>query len=219
MDIHKVYRPFLSYFRRKRIQLFYSFFNINARTEIIDIGGDLFFWKIVEKEKMVLPKITIVNVSRPKFKLPNYIKWVVADGRCLPFDNYVFDIAFCNSVIEHLGDYKSQLKCSEEIRRVALNYFVETPDKAFFIEPHLITPFIHWLPSNLQKALIRNFTLWGLITRPSLEDCMKYYINGIRLLSKKEMAQLFPDGKLYVEHFLGFSKTMISYKRRAILTR
>ena len=36
----------------------------------------------------------------------------------------------------------------------------------FPIEPHVLTPFIHWLPRKLQARLLRNFTVWGLMTRP-----------------------------------------------------
>lgn len=44
---------------------------------------------------------------------------MVADGRRLPFADLSFDVVFCNSVIEHLGDNESQRRLAAEIRRVA----------------------------------------------------------------------------------------------------
>ncbi len=36
---------------------------------------------------------------------------------------------------------------------------------------YLITPFVHWLPRRRQRRLLRNFTIWGLITRPMTQQC------------------------------------------------
>jgi len=194
---------------------FYRLFDIAPSTKIIDIGGHPSIWQLAEKEKLPMPQITIVNLFKPgpEDKLPGYINdWVVADGRHLPFGDFSFDIVFCNSVIEHLNDLGSQRLLADEIRRVAPAYFIETPNKYFFIEPHLIAPFIHWLPRGAQKALIRNFTLWGLITRPS-RAAVERFLDDIRLLTEKEIKGLFPDGNILLERFMFFPKDIISYRK------
>jgi len=33
--------------------------------------------------------------------------------------------------------------------------------REFFIEPHLIAPFVHWLPRHWQRRLIRHFAVRG----------------------------------------------------------
>lgn len=211
MNIHDIYRPFLVTFRRKRLRIFSRMFNLNSSTKLLDVGGDLFFWELAEKEGIPLPNITIVNLYENTSALPKGVAWIVADGKSLPFDDLEFDIAFCNSVIEHLGDFKSQIEFANEIIRVAHNYFVQTPNKGFPIEPHFITPFVHWLPKAAQKRLVRNFTTWGIVTRPTPEYCAKV-IAELRLLGVDEMSQLFPGSSIVTESLLGVPKSIIAVK-------
>lgn len=74
-----------------------------------------------------------------------------------------------------------------------------------------MTPFIHYLPKNIQKNLVRNFTLWGIITRPNQEYCQKM-VAELRLLNSQEMSQLFPDATLKIEKFAGLEKSIIAIK-------
>ncbi|MEB3829836.1 methyltransferase domain-containing protein [Phormidium sp. CCY1219] len=211
MNIHQIYRPILTYFRRKRLQKFYHFFFLDESSKLLDVGGDLFFWNLAKKEGYRLPKVTIVNLYPSESELPPNINWVVADGKKLPFKDLEFDIAFSNSVIEHLEDWQSQIDFAKEIKRVAHQYFIQTPSKYFPVEPHFLTPFIHWLPKDLQRPLLRNFTVWGLLTRPSTEYCEKF-LTELRLLNKQEMEELFPEGKIIVENSLGLEKSLLAIK-------
>jgi len=212
MDIQTIYRPILTYFRRQRLRKFYEFFNITPDTKILDVGGNTFFWDLASSQGFTVPKITIINVYPNHDPLPENIEWVVGDGKKLPFADLAFDLAFSNSVIEHLYDWESQVEFANEIKRVASNYFVQTPSKNFIVEPHFITPFIHWLPKNIQKKLVRNFTVWGLITRPTPEYCQQM-LAELRLLNGKEMAKLFPGSKLEIERVLGWEKSIIALKQ------
>lgn len=214
MNIQEVYRPILTHFRRKRLRIFYDYFSdISQSTTLLDIGGGLFFWKLAQKEGYPLPKITILNVyPHEGSPLPENVKWVVGDGKKIPFEDGSFDIAFCNSVIEHLYTWNAQLELANEIQRVADSHFIQTPSKAFFFEPHLLTPFIHWLPKEAQKPLLRNFTGWGIITRPSPEEC-ETMLNELRLLTQEEMRQLFPESSIKTERALGWEKSIIALKK------
>ncbi len=84
-----------------------------------------------------MPNVTIVNIHAADSPLPDHINWVVTCGTKLPFDDLAFDIAFSNSVIEHLYTWEMQTQFANEISIIAPNFFVQTPSKSFFY------PFTH----------------------------------------------------------------------------
>lgn len=90
-------------------------------------------------------------------------------------------------------------------------YYVQTPNKCFFVEPHLIIPFIHWLPCRIQRLFLRNFTVLGWLTRSTSRYC-KSFMNEIRLLNKSDLQQLFYDADIIHERFLGMSKSIMAVK-------
>ena len=216
MNIHSFYRPFLAYFRKSRIKQFYHLLDIDRFTSVIDIGGSLFFWKLASTYGLPIPKVIIVNLKGTVELLPGNIKWVVGEGRKLPFDDLSFDVAFCNSVIEHLGTKNDQLIFARELRRVGRRHYAQTPNSRFPIEPHLLTPFIHWLPISFQRKLIRNFTVWGVVTRPTREECERYF-QEVKLLNRKEMVEMFPGSTVIYERFIGFQKSIIAISNNPIV--
>jgi len=207
MNIHDVYKPFLTYFRRKRMRRFVRSMAVDHRTSIIDVGGTPFVWNLIECQ----PQVTIINLSLPQWNARN-LRMVVASGTAIPFPDDSFDICFSNSVIEHVGDAKARAKFSREVRRVSKRYWVQTPNRYFLVEPHFICLFLHWLPFRVKRRLIRHFTVWGLVTKPSqkrVDDCLL----GITLLNEREMRELFPGAEIIKERFLGMVKSLIAVKR------
>lgn len=204
MNIHSIFRPFQRYFRTNRMRQFRQLFDLTAETRILDVGGSEFNWWLLP----FLPNLTVMNLAVPR---ESNFAWIVADGRYIPFKDGVFDVVYSNSVIEHLGVIENQRLFAAECRRVGLRYYVQTPNKWFFMEPHLITPFVHWLPHRIQRILLRNFTVWGWITRPTSEYC-ESFMKEVRLLDERELKQLFPKCKIYREYFLGFVKSIIAVK-------
>lgn len=211
IDLHSLERPLLAYFRKKRLKSLYAFIRLNSSSKVLDLGGNLFFWELARELGFVLPKVTIVNLDKPRQAVPSYAEWIVADAMKLSFPDNHFDVVFCNSLIEHLGTRESQKRLATEIQRVAPRYFVQTPNRHFFLEPHLLTPFVHWLPATLRGKMIRNFTLWGLLMRPSRAQCQSL-INEIRLLDPEEMRDLFSESQIHVEKFAGMPKSVIAIK-------
>ncbi|RMG50533.1 MAG: class I SAM-dependent methyltransferase [Acidobacteria bacterium] len=206
MNIHQLYHPFLVFFRTKRMRDFWNRFDLSPDTRVLDVGGTEFNWNLAP----AFPRLTILNLSMPGGKKEN-TTWVVADGRYLPFKDGAFDVVYSNSVIEHVGDSADQRAFASEIRRVGIRYYVQTPNKRFPVEPHLITPFIHYFPKTVQKRLLRNFTVWGLVTRPTAQQCDDF-LQGIRLLDERELRQLFPDAEIWHERVLGLTKSLIAIK-------
>jgi hypothetical protein len=190
-------------FRRDRMATFQRLFPLTSQTRILDVGGTSLNWSFIADQ----PQVTLLNL--PTDGVAN----VVGDGRFLPFRDSSFDIVFSNSVIEHIPLPSDQQRFADEVRRTGRAYWVQTPDYRFPIEPHLVTPFLHWLPKSARFAIARRFTFWSLLERPS-PDRWEYYIRHcaeeVRLLDARQLQALFPEARIIRERFLGFSKSLIA---------
>lgn len=182
---------------------FIEAFKVAANTRILDVGGTQFNWALVG----IRPAVMLVNLDmevRPS---------VVGDACQLPFRDGAFDIVYSNSVIEHLGSRKAQDAFAAECRRCGASYYIQTPNKWFPIEPHWLTPFIHWLPLRARRVLARNFTVRGLLERPTPGWC-EDMLNRTQLLSVREMRRLFPEAAIWREKVAWCTKSVIAAKIR-----
>ena len=100
---------------------------------------------------------------------------------------------------------------ANEIRRVGKNYFVQTPNLYFPLEPHWLFPFFQFLPFRLRVFMTQNFDIGGY---PKTKDFAKAVnrVKEVKLLSENEMRHLFPDGKCYREKFFLLTKSIVMYK-------
>jgi ubiquinone/menaquinone biosynthesis C-methylase UbiE len=172
---------------------------------ILDVGGTPFNWQLANYGGPV----KLLNLSLPNSDpgSPN-LSFVVGDGTALAFSDNSFEIVFSNSVIEHVGSFEKQKAFANEVSRVGRKLWIQTPAKSFFMEPHLLTPFVHWLPKAVQKKVLRNFTIWGWILRPTQEN-VDDFVDQTRLMTLKELTQLFPDCKIMKEKFLLMTKSYL----------
>ena len=209
MDIHSVYQLFLRHFRRRRMRAFQRSFQPGERTTILDVGGTVYNWQLVDARS----RITLLNLELPEGfdELPPNYGFVVGSALELEFEDGAFDVGFSNSVIEHLATRERQEAFAREIRRVGRGLWVQTPARRFPVEPHLLTPFIHYLPRSWQRRLLRRFTVWGWLTRPSPE-AVEGFLREIRLLGYREMQELFPDCEVRRERFLGLTKAYVAVR-------
>jgi SAM-dependent methyltransferase len=102
-------------------------------------------------------RITAVGLEpMPTFqKLFPTIRFVVADGRDLPFADGTFDIGYSNAVIEHVGNAAQQRRFVCELLRTCRRVFISTPNAHFPIDPHTLLPFVHWLPRSVRHPILR----------------------------------------------------------------
>ena len=208
MNVHRVYELLIRGFRGRRMNCFLETFQPTAETTVLDVGGTPYNWEQIGAR---FP-ITLLNTEPLEAgELDAHYTLVQGSGLKLDFPDRSFDIAFSNSVIEHVGDLEAQRVFAEELRRVGRQVWVQTPARSFFFEPHLLAPFIHFLPRSWQRRLVRNFTLWGWITRPSRASVDRM-LGELRLLDYATFRALFPDCEIRRERFLVFTKAFVAVR-------
>jgi hypothetical protein len=210
MNIHAIFNILLPLFRRRRMREFVKIFAPSSKTIILDVGGSPLNWKLID----IKSSVTLLNLTMPEDSETDSdrFKFVTGNGLDLKYSDYEFDICFSNSVIEHVGSFEDQRMFANEIRRVGRKIWVQTPARSFFFEPHYLTPFVHFFPKHVQRKLLRNFTIWGLLTRPD-KVRVEQFLSEIRLLTYDEMKTLFPDCEIRKEKFLFFTKAFIGVRK------
>ncbi len=184
---------------------------IGPATRILDIGGTPEYWSLLPFRA----RVTLLNTPRARAEVGQG-EWVAGDGRALPFRNGAFDVVFSNSVIEHVGDLASQQRFAREVQRVGRGYWVQTPNRWFPVEQHLLTPLVHWLPRPWQRAIVPRFTVWSLLV-PATPDrrrfYLEHYLSDVRLLDAAGLRALFPGARLIRERLCGFTKSFVATAR------
>jgi hypothetical protein len=189
--------------------LFFLNFSKNDPIRILDVGGASYFWDNSSLPSLPNIEIVLLNLRKEETKHPK-IRSVVGDATNMSdFEENSFDLVFSNSVIEHLYTWENQVRMANEIMRVGRNHFIQTPNRTFPVEAHYAIPFAQYLPHNL---------LYFFLTKTKLSRLQKWdpkdaqqYLNEIRLLDQKEMRQLFPDSKMYLEKFMGMIKSISAH--------
>lgn len=193
-------------FRRKRMRQFFSLLSPSAGVRVIDIGGAVQTWN-VEAEAHEQFAVTLINNLEYEDYASERFTTIEADATALPFPDNAFDIAFSNSVIEHLETWENQQAFAREARRVARQLWIQTPARSFPIEAHLLAPYIQYLPKSLQRRIAR-WTPRGVLN----PDVVQQIVKEVRLLSYAEVAKLFPDCRILKERFCGMTKSYIAVR-------
>ena len=201
----------VSRFRRKRFRLFSSLLaELPRPVRILDVGGTPEYWRNMGAWGNAELEITILNLIEADTQ-SNNVRCIVGDARDLSrFSPHDFDVVFSNSVIEHLGSEEDQERMAREIRRVGPRFFVQTPNRYFPIEPHFFFPGFQFLPLALRIALVRRFALGYHAAIPDPDEARRAVVE-IRLLSAKEVSNLFPEATVFRERVLGLTKSFIAF--------
>ena len=186
----------------RRYRFFLEACAVRPTDRIIDVGAG--WGAALERFNDTNPIVAVDLSPQPSEWLssPN-VTVVQGDGTNLDFADGEFDVAFSNSVIEHIPPDLQQ-RFADEIRRVAHRYFIQTPNRYFVIEPHYQFPLFQFLPRSLRQALNRRFTL-GWQAKGHWEE--------ITLLSARNLRRLFPDAEIERERVLGMTKSLIAVRR------
>jgi len=199
-----------SKFRRKRFNIFQIYIAKVGLTnpKILDVGGTEDYWNKINLIFGTNFQPIINNISKDELDQGNF-SVIVDDCKSLSsIKDNTFDIAYSNSVIEHLSTFEEQQEMADNLKRVSKYYFVQTPAFIFPFEPHFLFPFFHWLPRRIKIWLILHFSL-GWFKKCTNKIDAELLVNSIRILKKRELKILFKDAALIKEKFLMMSKSYI----------
>jgi SAM-dependent methyltransferase len=158
--------------RERRHAAFFPLTGVTPGARVVDVGCGGLGLRALE------PGLDITGVDladRPDYPGP-FVRADAAEE--LPFEDDAFDLAYSNSVVEHI-DPARRARFASELRRVARGWYVQTPAIAFPLDPHSLLPFAHWLPPALRRPY------WRLGAGGEWEE--------IHLLRRAEMAALFGE--------------------------
>jgi SAM-dependent methyltransferase len=176
--------------RQARLELFARLLAPRAGETAVDVGCG------ASGLAGLATDLSVTGVDRAE--RPGYpgARFVLAGATDLPFGDDEFDIAYSNSVVEHLPP-DERAAYAREVMRVGRRWFVQTPNRGFPIEPHALLPFVHWLPRPLGRAL------WRLgVSGDPYDD--------VRLLGAGELRSLFPDAVIVRERAGFLTKSLVA---------
>lgn len=190
--------------RARRMRQFLEVVKPTPGMRVIDLGGLPGFWS----DCPVPLDLTILNLPEltpPEPPASHHTITLVAGDACATgFEDGSFDLAFSNSVIEHVGDAENRARMAAEVRRLAPRYWVQTPSIWFPMEAHTMMPFWWFYPAPLKSWFVAR---WRRV-RPKWTEM----IDGTTVLMRSEIKRLFPEGELLVERRGGFAKSYTACK-------
>ena len=207
--------------RNKRMRLFNEFFKdfvlcdkggyVDETIRILDVGGVPEYWEYMDFIYLGKSKITSINVKN--YDIPKRLNYIVNSviGTAIDmrdFDDKEFDLAFSNSVIEHVGGFDCQKKMANEMLRVARHGFLQTPNRYFFMEPHFLFPFFQFLPQFVRTEIVYRFDT-GHYKKAESRSEAKQLVGSINLLSGRQLRFLFPRAEIKKKKWFGMTKSYI----------
>jgi hypothetical protein len=196
--------------RRKIFEFFLRICTPGPETRVLDVGvtcDDSYqesnFFEHMYPYPHNIVCVGTEDASHLARKYPGLTFQQVKAGDRLPFADQSFEWVFSNAVLEHAGSRESQRRFLAELCRVGRRVFVTTPNRWFPVEHHTGVPFLHYLPSQSYRALLRRtrFRFWA-------DE------NHLNILTAKSLCELFPPSltvHVRTVRALGLPANLIAY--------
>lgn len=211
---------FASRLRRKRAQrlaeVVAAITRARGSCRILDVGGTHAYWNIFADSWFAEFNVSITLLNLEAVPVPENARdrfsSVAGDAcRLAGYGNGEFDLVHSNSVIEHVGSWERMCSMAGEARRVGRNVYLQTPYFWFPIEPHFLTPFVHWLPMSARTWLAGKTAMGNWPRAANLDEAIRAQQSAV-LLDKRMMNALFPDARVHFERFAGLPKSLIAIR-------
>lgn len=195
---------------REQIESLVALYGRDIR--ILDVGGRPDYWANVGLEG--IERIDLVNIDEGELGRAysgdapeGLFQHRIGDACDLrDYADQSVDLVHSNSVIEHVGGWRTMQAMAEEMMRVGRAGWMQTPAWEFPVEPHHRMPFGHWFGKPAQ-AWSMSFSFDARIRRYD-RDRRRREVEKINLLSRGEVRDLFPGRPLKVERVV-FAKSYV----------
>jgi hypothetical protein len=175
-------------------------------SDLIDIGGLPDLWRMIPRR----PKVTLLNLPGSfdflREEQRRGFKFIEANIFEHPNLTAAYDIAFSNSVLEHVGPREQQAMFADIVCR-APAYWVQVPSPSFPIEQHCHAFFWWQRGQRSRDRVMRRWSMRG-------DDLSSRFMQDTRPISRSTLQSLFPDAKILTEQVLGFEKSIYAFRPR-----
>jgi hypothetical protein len=196
--------------RARRWGWFGTLFPSIEGMSVIDLGGTAEAWL---RAPIRPASVHVVNLlPEPAAPVAGWIRTHQGDACDLPdhIRNGSYDLAFSNSVLEHVGGHAQRMRFAEAVHKLANLHWIQTPYRYFPIEPHLLFPGFQFLPLTARAELSRR---WPLVhTKPGSRQEGLEAVMGVELVSRSEMSYYFPSSVIRAERIVGIPKSLVAIK-------
>jgi hypothetical protein len=198
--------------RKRRWQRFAEAFPEACNLRVIDLGGTVESWRQCPYRPAHL---TILNIDADDDTTElDGTPVVVRRGDACNVPEWIrsqrFDLAYSNSVIEHLGGHQRRRLFALTVRSLAPRYWVQTPYRYFPIEPHFLFPGAQFLPPAGRAWIARHWRI-AHVHDTDVNASMEA-ATGIELLALTQFQAYFPDAGIFVERFAGLVKSLVAIR-------
>jgi hypothetical protein len=194
--------------RRRRWHMFVGRFPQIGDMSVVDLGGTASAWRLAPARPA---RLVLLNLEAPGDLVG--AEAVIGDA-CDPPDSVRrerFDLAFSNSVIEHVGGHSRRRAFASVVRSLADHYWVQTPYRYFPLEPHYVGPLFQFVPLAARGRLVARWPIGSLATIKDPTVCLEH-AQQTELLSRTEVKGYFPDAAVLSERVLGATKSLIAVR-------
>jgi hypothetical protein len=164
---------------------------------VLDLGGKPSFW--TDEAILTRPlEITCLNLrAQPGVQRlgQSSVEVVVGDATDPPVEPAEYDLVFSNSVIEHVGGADA-IGAFAAVTRQGRQFFLQTPNRWFVVEPHFVLPLHFLLPRRLKAAIVM---WWDRGPRRRTYQDALDRVDEIHLLTRRELELLFPGATIVVD--------------------
>ena len=193
--------------RAARMRVFVDRLRPAPHARVLDLGGTAELWDMVDTplDVWLLNLPSVATRAQGEARADRH---VIAGDACdlSRFADGEFAVVFSNSVIEHVGDRTRVRRFADEVRRVGVSYWVQTPCYLFPIEAHTGWPFFWFYPRVLRAAVARRFD------RAAADEVIVDPIAATTCFRLRELRALFPDGEVFTERVAGWPKSWSLYR-------